>query len=151
MDIGDEMGPDLPAFPDLRPGNNKITSIRTRDYNCIAWAAGDDTRWWWPVDSNDAYWPPNITRRQELDAFVEAFATLGYEPTLDGEWEAGREKVAIFAEKGLPTHAARQLSDGTWSSKLGQSFDISHSLEAIEGPAYGQAVLFMSRDVEQSE
>jgi len=35
-------------FPRLTPGNHRITSPPTPDYNCIAWANGDTTRWWQP-------------------------------------------------------------------------------------------------------
>lgn len=37
-----------------------------------------------------------------------------------------------------PTHMARQLPDGTWSSKLGPNEDITHfTLDALE--SYGRA------------
>ena len=42
--------------------------------------------------------------------------------------------VAIYQSGGLPTHAARQLSDGNWTSKLGPNIDITHSLSGLEGP-----------------
>ncbi|HMD98104.1 MAG TPA: hypothetical protein VKM93_12350 [Terriglobia bacterium] len=37
-------------FPNLNAGNHEITSAASRLYNCIAWAAGDTQRWWWPDD-----------------------------------------------------------------------------------------------------
>ena len=46
------------------------------------------------------------------------------------------EKVAIFvsARTGAPTHAARQLPSGQWTSKLGAGIDIVHDdLEAVGG------------------
>jgi len=33
------------AFPDLTPETYRITSPPTLDYNCIAWAAEDETDW----------------------------------------------------------------------------------------------------------
>lgn len=36
------------AFPNLTAGNYRITSEPDRDYNCIAWAAGDNRKCWWP-------------------------------------------------------------------------------------------------------
>jgi len=55
------------------------------------------------------------------------------------------EKVAIYALDGEPTHAARQLSDGTWTSKLGKDIDITHTLRALEGSTYGQVAAYLKR------
>ncbi|MGH7498113.1 MAG: DUF7689 domain-containing protein, partial [Gemmatimonadales bacterium] len=126
-----------------------LTSAADPDYNCIAWAAGDSQRVWWPAPSPYAYWPPNVSLKEAVDAFAAAFATLGYSPCPDGSVEAGYEKVAIFVSKdGKPTHAARQLPGGTWTSKLGKGGeDISHSLYGLEGGAYGDVALHMKRPI----
>ena len=51
-------------------------------------------------------------------------------PTRIGEW----------------THAARQLADGWWTSKLGPAEDIRHRTpQALAGDQYGQVVAFMKR------
>jgi hypothetical protein len=63
------------------------------------------------------------------------------------------EKVALYADGQDPKHMARQLPDGTWTSKCGGAEDITHfTLDALEsyGPLpmkghYGSAVLFMKR------
>jgi hypothetical protein len=149
MDIGGELPPSR-SFPALIAGNHRITSDRSESYNCLAWAAGDDTRWWWPDDEDNlglSHWPEGVPRSEDLEAFVAAFETLGYGPCEDGRLETGLEKVAIYSRDGVPTHAARQLPEGTWTSKLGQGFDIRHALKAIEGPAYGLASLFLARPI----
>jgi hypothetical protein len=149
MDIGGDIPPSS-SFPVLNAENHRITSDRSDSYNCIAWAAGDEARWWWPDDEDDfgiSHWPEGVTRSEELDAFAAAFATLGYEACEDASFEAGYEKVAFYVKDGFPTHAARQLPDGAWTSKLGQGFDIRHTLEAIEGPTYGLASRFLVRPV----
>jgi hypothetical protein len=62
------------------------------------------------------------------------------------ELEAGFEKIALFAnDQGQPKHAARQLSDGHWTSKLGKSEDIEHALHDLTGVLYGSVVLIMKR------
>jgi hypothetical protein len=62
------------------------------------------------------------------------------------ELEQGQEKIAIYARDGEPTHAARQLEDGSWTSKLGPSVDISHAAtSAVEGSLYGAVVRYMRR------
>jgi hypothetical protein len=133
------------AFPRLHPGNHEITSPATPRYNCIAWVAGDDERTWWPDIDGVAYWPANVPRVETMEAFVDAFRTLGSLPCEDGEFEPGHEKIALYAHQGVPTHAARQLPDGRWSSKLGRSVDIAHTPDALDGPLYGAAVLYLRR------
>jgi hypothetical protein len=116
-------------------------------YNCIAWAAGKSHEWWWPgPDLEDEYWPPDVAREVTLAAFQAAFAGLGYLPCLSAVLEPEVEKVALFARPdGKPTHAARQLPSGRWTSKLGESEDVEHNLHDLEGAVYGRVVLVMAR------
>jgi hypothetical protein len=135
------------AFPRLRPGNYRITSSSGDSYNCIAWAAGSSTAWWWP-DEHRAYWPEGVPNEETVPAFQHAFASLGYLSCEGKEVEPGFEKIALFAdETGAPTHAARQLSTGRWTSKLGLLEDIEHELHDLEGAAYGSVVSIMRRAV----
>ena len=116
----------------------------TRKYNCIAWAAGDDRRWWWPTGF--AFWPDGVPSTETLDAFVSAFQTLGYEVCQTGDLESGQEKIAIYTSlMGLPTHASRQLPTGMWTSKLGPHHDIEHELEGVSASEYGHIARFMAR------
>ena len=81
-----------------------------------------------------------------MDSFIEAFESLGYEDCVDATPEAGFEKVAIFADSnGKPTHAARQLPNGSWTSKLGNWEDIRHTIYGLEGGQYGDATRFLRR------
>ena len=130
------------TFPNL--ANYSETSPQTVDYNCVAWAAGEDDRWWWP--SGLDYWPPGVALEVTLDAFSEAFQVLGYVECPDGDHESDSEKVAIYADVGVPKHMARQNSDGSWTSKLGQSVDIAHGgLVELEGTEYGSVVRYLAR------
>jgi hypothetical protein len=101
-------------FPGLRAGSYQITSPDERRYNCIAWAAGDTQRWWWPEsDPDNGYWPEGAESAAALSAFVAAFVTLGYVPCDQEAVEPGVERVALFTDTaGIPTHAARQLPSG---------------------------------------
>ena len=135
-------------FPRLRTAPYRITSPATAEYNCIAWAAGDTAQWWWPdADPDDAvFWPAAVRAEETLDAFVAAFVSLGY-TICEGEApEKGYEKIALFADAaGRPTHAARQLPGGRWTSKLGRAEDIEHGLRDLEGTIYGAVALVMKR------
>ena len=66
------------AFPRLRGQFYRIQSPKDDRYNCIAFAAGDSSRWWWPDAVGDDFWPNGIARVESVDSFREAFATLGY-------------------------------------------------------------------------
>jgi hypothetical protein len=104
----------------------RVTSEATYLYNCIAWAAHEDDRWWWPVPPDVSYWPQGVAREETLEAFAGAYATRGFERCLDGLSENGYEKIVIYALGGTPTHAARQLLNGCWTSKLGNDVDVQH-------------------------
>lgn len=139
------------AFPHLRTrGSYSIESPFDEAYNCIAFAAGDTTIYWWPpgeARSGDVYWPDDVPNEVTLEAFVTAFASLGYEPCVDGEVEAGYEKIALYATHGVPKHATRQdPATGHWMSKLGDHVDISHQrVDSLEGGLYGDVCRYMKR------
>lgn len=103
-----------------------LTSFPTISYNCIAWAAGEDQRWWEPDPAGVGYWPPGVERQMTLDAYVAAYKSIGFSECSDGTLEEGYEKVVLYTRSGRPTHAARQLSDGSWTSKLGRAEDVQH-------------------------
>jgi len=139
-------------FPELRNDNHAITSKATRRYNCIAWAAGNATRKWWPDPMNIGWWPPGVQRVETMEAFIEAYGTLGYRLCFDGTLQPGIEKLALFGirvqpgDPPVPTHAALQLESGNWTSKLGDLEDISHAtVEAVSGPIYGHVFCFLQR------
>jgi hypothetical protein len=140
-------------FPGLRPGTYEVTSPATESYNCIAWSTERDDLWWWPDEMETSYWPPGVPRTATVEVFVQAYATLGYERCQTSEPEEGFEKIAVYTDaSGVPTHAARQLADGTWTSKLGGLEDITHStLSAVSNEAYGTATLFLRRPRSVSE
>jgi hypothetical protein len=135
------------AFPHLADEGYVETSPATRRYNCIAWAAGHSDAWWWPSPLAVHYWPEEAPREETLEAFLRMFATLGFAHAEDGHFEPGFEKVALFTRDGKPTHAARQLIDGAWTSKLGEWLDVTHTLRGLEGPLYGVVAAFLRRPV----
>lgn len=135
------------AFPNLRGRVWAVTSPSDMRYNCIAWAAGITHQWWWPDEEGERPWPTGVTRATTLEAFRDAFATLGYSVCDQEEQEDGYEKVALFTRFGIPTHAARQLPNGRWTSKLGIHQDIEHALPDLTGMIYGSVALVMKRPI----
>ena len=134
-------------FPNLVRSEYQVKSEETPEYNCIAWAAGDTSRWWWPV--SPYYWPTEVSMEESLESFQIVFESIGYDECASDELEHGFEKVAIYVDtNGSPTHAAKQLENGSWTSKLGSSEDIEHStLHALEGTglAYASVALILRR------
>jgi len=130
-------------FPRLHANNHRVTSPPDPAYNCVAWSASDTAHWWQP----GVYWPIKVsTDAYGVAALENAFRALGYDRCPDGELEAGFEKVALYGDSAFYTHAARQLTDGRWTSKLGHEDDIEHDTpDDLAGGIYGAVVLFMRR------
>lgn len=139
-------------FPKLRRDRYTVTSRPTYDYNCIAYAAGCLDEWWWPVVGNGVVWPDNIPQEETIACFADAYRAIGYVECADATLIEGVEKVVLYADAdGYPTHAARQLESGRWTSKLGEWEDIEHASpedledENDQGLGYGKVVLVMQR------
>ncbi len=134
-------------FPNTVDDPLIITSPITNDYNCIAWAFGSSDLWFWPDNEGYTYWPNQIKRECTEEAFVNLYELIGYEICSDGSFEEGKEKIVIYLNsQGIPTHAAKQIGEDLWSSKLGPHNDVSHSLLALENGTYGNATIFMKRE-----
>lgn len=147
-------------FENLGEHNYDHNDVSPQDlnYNCIAWAAGDNRRRWWPTKLGGYWWPPQLPQDEETqENFIHAFELLGYRLCRHSKRKNGIEKVALYVDaKGIPTHMARQLDSGiwAWSSKCGVALeDIKHDdLFALEGyklkngeDGYGKAVVFLHR------
>ncbi len=138
------------AFPLLFQEGYDGISAESWIYNCIAFAADRDDRWWWPDPYGVGFWPDGVPREVKMEAFLKAYESIGYEVCADGQAEAGYEKIAIYEKDGKPTHAAKQTPNGKWKSKLGPWEDIEHNtLRAVETWAgvglYGKASRYMRR------
>ncbi len=134
------------VFPKLNVQPWRKTSEDTKDYNCLAWAAGETHRRW-DLDPN-YYWPVGVPREQTIPAFISAYETCGYMECENGDFEHGFEKIAIYAINKKPQHAARQMASGMWTSKLGDFWDIEHStVDGVESNPYGIVEVFMKRPI----
>ena len=160
-------------FPNLASAGYDKTSDQTGgqlddgSYNCIAWAAEDvHHKFWWP--NIYGHWPFWIRRQETVRCFIWTFFWLGYVKCRHSRREFAFDKVVLYAihksghpttppnhlrdfDDWIPTHMARQMPDGTWTSKCGTNEDITHfTLDALEchGPntaSYGTPVIYMKR------
>ena len=108
-------------------------------------------KWWWPDLLGVSYWPAGIPREETIDAFVQAFASEGYQLCETRELEAGSEKIILYVLDDKPTHAARQLPNGRWTSKLGRAEDIEHDPDDLTGTIYGVIALVLQRPTPSAE
>lgn len=96
------------------------------------------------------YWPTDASRAPTIEAYIEAFAAVGYVECDLSEiagppFEQGISRIALYALNGIPKHAARQIDAKTWTSKMGRNIDLEHTLNAVEGPAYGTVVRILKK------
>ena len=142
------------SFPLLASRDRfRLASEQDESYNCIAYAAEDTTRIWWPVDpdsgSGGYYWPPIVPCEATVIAFVAAFTHLGYAICDSDSFEEGVQKIALYVRDGKPKHAARQcVSSKMWVSKLGGDVDIEHEqADSLSGDLYGEVYCVMKRQL----
>jgi hypothetical protein len=58
------------------------------------------------------------------------------------------ERTVGYGSSFLYTHAARQLPNGKWTSKLGKGEDIEHDTpDDVSGGIYGEVVEIMRRPI----
>jgi hypothetical protein len=127
------------SFPNL--GNYEVLAPSTgRDpkkqtvYNCISHTLRIYHRWEWPGK--------NVTD------FDRLYGQAGYKRVrkLDYSFDPAVEKIVLYAKVKADgtvecTHGAKQLADGTWTSKLGGGPLIRHATPvSVAGPSYGRPI-----------
>jgi hypothetical protein len=141
--------PGREIFLNLASAGYRAKSEKSAVYNCIAYAADDETRRWEGYRELGYHWPDGATEVHSLTALVSAFEQLGYARCDTETLEVNYDKVALYVDTdGLWTHAAKQCEDGQWTSKLGSLEDIVHRTpNAVAGldPAYGAVACYMKR------
>jgi hypothetical protein len=138
------------GFPGLAGGRFEVLSASTPHpstdggildgtYNCIAWSLGEVNHWVSPVTSSGS---------NPLAGMDKLYAAKGYWRVsgLDYRLVSGYQKVVVYAHVSNGritdvTHAALQMDDGTWTSKLGGEPLVRHLCpDDLDGSAYGQPV-----------
>jgi hypothetical protein len=145
-------------FPKLHQDKDfEITSKETPNYNCIAWACNYNDRWIQPPYLGQpnldcvVWWPPDIQEGTDITCLVKVFESQEYQLCETCEHEDGYRKVALYFDEKTNqwTHAARELRNGYWTSKLGQDVDIQHGTPyTIENKNYGKVYCFMKKKIE---
>lgn len=97
-------------FPSLPLSGFRRISDASEKYNCVAWAAGHDDEWWDIAEGY--YWPEDVPREAAVQHLVKVYELLGFVRCESDRLEDGFEKVAVYSDGYLWTHAARQLQSG---------------------------------------
>jgi hypothetical protein len=124
--------PNLGRYEVLAPSTGRDNTKSA--YNCIAHTLRIYNRWVWPGE--------------RVADFDKLYGEQGYKRIrkLDYRFNARLDKIVLYAKTGkngqlVCTHGSRQLTDGTWTSKLGAGPLVRHSNpEAVGGPSYGQPI-----------
>jgi hypothetical protein len=122
------------SFSGIR-GEFEVDAPSTQRYNCIAWSLGITNQWINP--------PTSWADADRLNGMY------GYRrmSTLDYSLAPGYEKIVLYGKVDAYgrvtefTHQARQLPDGSWTSKLGSLGQVRHTCpDALDGNSYGVPV-----------
>ena len=133
-------------FPNLADEEFEIICPVSDRYNCIAYTAGDTSQPW--SDEPEDYWPPQVARSPTVQGLENLFRWLGFKKCRGPRPETGYQKVALYGSKGLWEHAALQMPDGRWRSKLGRGMLIQHeSPHSLAGETYGRPQAYMRRQI----
>jgi hypothetical protein len=132
------------SFPNSLLEPFKITSPETASYNCLAWALNDTSKWY--ENDDDYYWFEGIEKNNTLETIQKIFVNFGFIKTENTEYQVGIERIALFSKDNIEcTHLARQQDKDQWTSKLGSSYDVNHTLKSIENGIYGNVVIIMEK------
>lgn len=149
MIIRDSLVNYFTEFPNLVKDKNFTFKSKTETkYNCIAWAIIRDDVWVAPSEGNldGVFWPPSVSKGFGLADLEAMFNYYEYAKCDDSSFEDGFMKVALYEKENRWTHAARQLPNGKWASKMGILEDIHHETPIdLEGASYGKVYMIMKR------
>lgn len=135
-------------LPKIKSAGYKVTSPESKEYNCVAWTIGRNDIWIWPHPR--FFWPENIRCDDKLPSFIEFYQAFEYSTCNDDKLEVGYEKIAIYIhpDTNNVTHAAKQMSSGKWTSKLGPYKDIEHNtFDSLTGNDFGIVAAIMKRKI----
>ena len=143
----------------INPNDPRFVSVSpdvSDDYNCIAWALGNRNAWWEPyapgsIVEDRGYWPDGLPHDRAPETLRELFRQQGFVDCEDGDLDPHSVKIALYqlpAEDGSYkwTHVARQLRTGLWTSKLGNSYEVTHRRpDDLDGELYGEVYAYMAK------
>jgi hypothetical protein len=137
-------------FPALKSRDYEL-SEQDFNFNCLAYALGDQTNWWEPPRGSGRYWPAGFPADVTIQTAESIIRTHGFTAELDAAIEPDTDAIAIYGQGHEWTHFAKFVQ-GVWSSKLGEGHDVVRfRLQDLEGSLYGRVVKVLSRPKEGAD
>lgn len=133
-----------------------VSSESNSAYNCVAWALGIRDQWWEPhaqgsIRQGQGYWPDGAAHNRDPQTLRQIFRQQGFADCENGDPEPNVVKIALYRTLGTDgnykwTHVARQLRTGSWTSKLGNSYEVTHRKpDDLDGHLYGDVYAYMAK------
>jgi len=125
-------------------------------YNCFGFALGYN-QWWEPpvfidelIANEEAIWPLGLSESLDIDNYIAAARTERFYVSQDAMWEESCDTIMLYftTNDRKFQHAARQVSSGVWSSKLGTGSDITHAIDGIDRIDFGTGRIYMKRAIQ---
>ena len=125
-------------------------------HNCFGFAVGSKKFWQPPSIHGDPegdprfYWPPELLGDADENTWVsryvaaaqaKGFSECGEDASLEVEFE----KIVLIHSGGVFKHAALQIDEKRWKSKLGLLSDLEHPLEFMLRNPFGKGTIYMKR------
>ena len=132
--------------PKLIGENWKIINIDEKldDFNCFSFVIDIYNDW---SGASGKIWHNPNNRFATLSNYVDFYSTYGYKICDNNIYEDNYEKIAIYVNNNIVTHACKQFKN-MWRSKLGSGVIIEHKLEWISGidyENYGEVKIIMKK------
>ena len=143
----------------INPNDPRFVSVSSDvsdEYNCVAWALGNRDLWWEPhtpgsIMEDRGYWPDGLPHDRAPETLRELFRQQGFVDCENGDLDSRSVKISLCRMQDADgsyiwTHTARQLRSGSWTSKLGNSYEVTHRRpEDLDGRLYGDVYAFMAK------
>lgn len=123
-------------FPGAKDKRLPIKDDPNDEYNCIGYAVNERA---------------NLDPRGTADAQRRFLIDRGFDPSNDAKHVKGKYKVAVYGKRRPdgsyePTHAAKEVGEGVWRSKLGKGPLVEHNdLDDISGEQYGYPMWYFEK------
>lgn len=87
---------------------------------------------------------------EHKESLIALFEHFGFKKCRGAAYEKDYDKVALYADEGCWTHAARVVGNDVLHSKIGTAWDIHHSGGSIFfGTEYGEIFCYMKRPISE--
>ena len=90
-------------FPALKSRDYEL-SDQDFNFNCLAYALGDQTNWWEPPRGSGRYWPAGFPADVTIQTAESIIRTHGFTAELDAAIEPDTDAIAIYGQGHEWTH-----------------------------------------------